>query len=82
MVDELIDDLLLIGIKLGSRKSELASEDIAWWIATGRAPTPDVRKLHDLKPEALEDLVQKVVKGYGSTDNNIRICRKYIKGLA
>lgn len=81
MIDELIDDLLLIGLKLGSRKAELAAEDIAWWIATGRAPTPDVRKLHDLKPEALEALVRKVVNGYGSTDHNVSICRKYIKGL-
>lgn len=82
MVDEIIDDLLLIGLKLGSRKSELASEDIAWWIATGRAPTPDVRKLHDLKPEALEALVQKVVKQYGSTDHNVAVCKRYLKGLA
>lgn len=82
MVDEVIDDLLLCGLRIGDKKAEDAAGDICWYIATGRASTSLIKAIRALKSAGKEKMLRAVLKTYGSTQDNVNACLHYMRDLA
>ncbi len=61
------------------REAQQMSDDLVWYITTGRVDMPMYRKLKGMKRNSLTTMFRKLGTRIRSTDDNIAMIRRYLK---
>ena len=77
-LEQIVFDITWSAMSL-SREAQQMSNDLVWYITTGRVDMPMYRKLKGMKRNSLTTMFRKLGTRIRSTDDNIAMIRRYLK---
>ncbi len=77
-LEQIVFDITWSAMSL-SREAQQMSNDLVWYITTGRDDMPMYRKLKGMKRNSLTTMFRKLGTRIRSTDENVAMIRRYLK---
>lgn len=78
VLEQIVFDITWSVVSL-PREAQQMSNDLVWYITTGRVDMPMYRKLKGMKRNSLTTMFRKLGTRIRSTDDNIAMIRRYLK---
>lgn len=78
IIDEVVFNITWSVMELPQEAKQM-SEDLVWYILTGRESIPMLRKLKGMKRKQMTTMFRKLGTRIRSTDKNIQMLKHYMK---